>query len=43
MTVDELHEILTVYEMRIDEYEQPTRREASFKASRKTKDRGNKE
>jgi len=43
MTLDELHAILTTYEMRIDEDEQPTRREATFKALRKIRDKGNKD
>ena len=36
MTVDELHGILIAYEMRIDK-ENPSKREANFKASKKTK------
>jgi hypothetical protein len=39
LTMDELHGILTAYEMRIekDKQEKPTRKEATFKASKKTK------
>ena len=39
VTMDEMHGILTAYEMRIDK-ENPSRSEATFKASKKTK--GNK-
>jgi hypothetical protein len=36
LTMDELHIILTAYEMRI-EHDKPTNKEATFKASNKTK------
>jgi hypothetical protein len=36
MTMDELHRILTTYEMRIDQ-DNPIKKEATFKASKKTK------
>ena len=37
LTMDELHEILTAYEMIRTEKENPTPKEATFKASKKTK------
>jgi hypothetical protein len=43
LTMDELHGILTTYEMRTElEDEQPMRREASFKSSKKTRNKGHK-
>jgi hypothetical protein len=43
LTMDELHGILIAYEMRTKiEDEQPTRREATFKASNKTRNKGQK-
>lgn len=44
LTTNELHGILTAYEMRIDtKNKQPTTREATFKASKKTRNKGHKE
>ena len=44
LTMDELHGILTAYEMRTKmEDEQPMRRESTFKASNKTRNKGHKE
>ena len=44
LTRDELHGILTTYQMRTKmEDEQPMRREATFKSSKKTRNKGYKE
>ena len=44
LIMDELHGILTTYEMRADtKNEQPTTRETTFKASNKTRNKGHKE
>ena len=44
LTMDELQGILSSYEMRANiENEQPTTREATFKASKKTRNKGHKE
>ena len=44
MIVDELHKILTTYELRIEtKKEKPTTREVAFKSSKKTRNKSHKE